>query len=162
MVGEANFAISFITSELNYQIYQMTENLDLTSVVTGYLKSIEQLIWTIIGLQDQKIFKIRSKPRGFVEFSLENESIIDNTLGSLEEVIKHNSWMLVVNYYAKEHLIEAIKQRREKYRNGYFHKENWQSIQKARNIRNQAIQLYFLILGGSAIKDQDFTKLGII
>ena len=91
MVGEANFAISFITSELNYQIYQMTENLDLTSVVTGYLKSIEQLIWTIIGLQDQKIFKIRSKPRGFVEFSLENESIIDNTLGSLEEVIKHNS-----------------------------------------------------------------------
>lgn len=70
--------------------------------------------------------------------------------------------MLVVNYYAKEHLIEAIKQWREKYRNGYFHKENLQSIQKAQDIRKQAIQLYFLILGGSAIKNQDFTKLGII
>ena len=162
MVGEANFAISFITSEWNYKMYQMTENLDLTNVVTGYLKSIEQLTWTIISLQDQKRFKIRSKPRGLVEFSLENESIIDSTLGSLEEVIKHNSWMLVVNSYAKEYLVEAIKQWREKYRNGYFHKENLQSIQKAQDIRKQAIQLFFLILGGSAIKDQDFTKLGII
>lgn len=162
MVGESNFAISFITSEWNYQMYKMTENLDLTSVVTGYIKSIEQLIWVIIELHNQKNFRIYSKSRKLIEFSLENESIIDSTLGSLEGVIKHNSWMLVVNHFAKKYIVETIEQWRQKYRNGYFHKENLQSIRKARDIRNQAIQLYFLILGGFEIKDQDFTKLGII
>lgn len=161
MVGKANFAISFITSEWNYQMYQMTENLDLTSVVTGYLKSIEQLLWTIIELQDKKQFRIKSTKGRLVEFSIENESVIDSTLCSLENVIKHNSWMLDVNYHARVHLVDAIGNWRSKYRNGYFHKHNLQSIDKAWEIREQTLQLYFLILGGCTIKDSDFIKLGI-
>lgn len=162
MIGESNFAISFITSEWNFQMYQMTENLDLTGVITGYLKSIEQLIWSIIGLQTQKSFSIKSKQGGLIEYSAENESVIDSTLWSLEQVIKHNSWMFEVNYHARTYLIDAIDDWREKHRNGYFHKHNLQSIEKANEIRNQTLQLYFLILGGCAIKDEDFIKLGIV
>lgn len=161
MVGESNFAISFIASEWNFQMYQMTENLDLTGVVTGYLKSIEQLIWTIIGFQTQKSFSIKSKQGGLIEYSAENENVIDSTLWSLEQVIKHNSWMFEVNYHARVYLIDAIDDWRKKHRNGYFHKHNLQSIEKAKEIRNQTLQLYFLILGGCTIKDADFVKLGI-
>lgn len=161
MVGESDFAISFITSEWNFQMYQFTENLDLTSVVAGYLKSVEQLLWCILSLEGHKPFKIKSKQGGLVEFSVENEALIDNTLGALEKVIEHNSWLFEVNYHARTHLIETVKGWRNKYRNGYFHKHNLQSMEKATEIREQALNLYFLLLGGCVIEDEDFVRLGI-
>ena len=47
MVGTSNFAVSLLTSEWFFTMYQLTESLDLTAIVTGYLKSIEQLLLTI-------------------------------------------------------------------------------------------------------------------
>lgn len=161
MVGASNFAVSFISSEWNYNMYLLTENLDLTSIVAGYMKSVEQLIWAIIGFQTKNSFKIKAKGGGLVEFSAENESLIDSTLGSLEQVFKRNPWMFDVNDFAKRHIIDAIADWREKHRNGFFHKHNLQSIDKVKEIREQTLQLYFLILGGCTIDDADFTKLGI-
>lgn len=161
MIGKSNFAISFITSEWNYTMYQLSENLDLTSVVSGYLKSIEQLIWAIIGLKKEKTFKIKYRSGGLVEFSMDNEDAIDSTLGSLEQVIKHTSGMVEVNFHAKNYMLQAIDDWRKKHRNGYFHKHNLQSEEKVKEIRNQTIQLYFLILGGCEIKEEDFKKLGV-
>ena len=161
MVGTSNFAVSFISSEWNYNMYLLTENLDLTSIVAGYMKSVEQLIWAIISFQTKNSFKIKAKGGGLIEFSAENESLIDNTLGSLEKVFQKNSWMFDVNDFAKRHIVDAIADWREKHRNGFFHKHNLQSIDKVKEIRNQTLQLYFLILGGCTIGDADFTKLGI-
>lgn len=89
MIGDNNFAISFITSEWNYNVYQLSENLDLTGIVCGYFKSIEQLIWSIMKLKT-KPFKIKSKSQGIIKYSEENEDIIDATLCSLEQVITFN------------------------------------------------------------------------
>ena len=62
MVGKSSFAVSFITSEWYYKVYQLSENLDLTSVVAGYLKSIEQkafqLYFLLLGsctIQDEQL-----------------------------------------------------------------------------------------------------------
>ena len=161
MVGTSNFAVSFISSEWNYNMYLLTENLDLTSIVAGYMKSVEQLIWAIICFQTKNSFKIKAKGGGLIEFSAENESLIDSTLGSLEKVFQKNSWMFDVNDFAKRHIVDAIADWREKHRNGFFHKHNLQSIDKVKEIRNQTLQLYFLILGGCTIGDADFPKLGI-
>ena len=161
MVGTSNFAVSFISSEWNYNMYLLTENLDLTSIVAGYMKSVEQLIWAIISFQTKNSFKIKAKGGGLIEFSAENESLIDSTLGSLEKVFQKNSWMFDVNDFAKRHIVDAISDWREKHRNGFFHKHNLQSIDKVKEIRNQTLQLYFLILGGCTIGDADFPKLGI-
>ena len=161
MVGSADFAISFITSEWNYQMYELTENLDLTSIVSGYLKSVEQLIWTIIKFQTGKAFKIKAKNGGLIEYTANNEDVVDTTLGSLEGVLIHNSWMFDVNYHARTHITATIKNWREKHRNGFFHKDNLQTIDKVKEIRDQTLQLYFLILGGCSIGDEDFIKLGI-
>lgn len=161
MVGTSNFAVSFISSEWNYNMYLLTENLDLTSIVAGYMKSVEQLIWAVIGFQTKNAFKIKAKGGGLIEFSAENESLIDSTLGSLEKVFQKNPWMFDVNDFAKRHIVDAIADWREKHRNGFFHKHNLQSIDKVKEIRNQTLQLYFLILGGCTISDADFAKLGI-
>lgn len=161
MIGTSNFAVSFITSEWNYNMYLLTENLDLTSIVSGYLKSVEQLIWTIIGFQTKNSFKIKAKGGGLIEFIADNENLIDKTLGSLEQVLTHNPWMFDVNNYVKQHIVDSIKDWRKKHRNSFFHKHNLQSIDKVREIREQTIQLYFLILGGCTISDADFDKLGI-
>ena len=161
MVGTSNFAVSFISSEWNYNMYLLTENLDLTGIVAGYMKSVEQLIWAIISFQTKNAFKIKAKGGGLIEFSAENESLIDSTLGSLEKVFQKNSWMFDVNDFAKRHIVDAIADWREKHRNGFFHKHNLQSIDKVKEIRNQTLQLYLLILGGCTIADADFTKIGI-
>lgn len=69
--------------------------------------------------------------------------------------------MVEVNYHARNYMIQAIDDWREKHRNGYFHRDNLQSEAKVKEIRNQTLQLYFLILGGCKIKKEDFERLGI-
>lgn len=45
MIGQSDFADSFISSEWYYDIHTITGVIDETGVVTGYLKSIEQLLF---------------------------------------------------------------------------------------------------------------------
>lgn len=161
MVGKSNFAVSFITSEWFYTMYQLTENLDLTNIVAGYLKSIEQLLFAVIQLSEGTGITIKSKGRDIVQFSEENADIIDTTLGALEQVIEHNGRILDVNKYAREHLVSTIDDWRDKQRNGYFHKHNLYDTKKVDEIREKALQLYFLILGSCTIKDNQFSALGI-
>lgn len=160
MIGDSNFAISFITSEWNYNVYQLSENLDLTGIVCGYFKSIEQLIWSIMKLKT-KPFTIKSKSQGIIEYSEESENIIDATLCSLEQVINFNGWMIEVNPYARKYMIKVIDDWRGEYRNNYLHKTNLQSIEILNKIRDKTILLYFLILGGFEITEDDYEKLGI-
>ena len=161
MIGNCNFAKSFITSEWFYNMYQLTENLDLTAVVSGYLKSIEQLLFSIIQLSAGTGITIRGKDRKIIELTEDNNDIVDTTLGALENVIKHNGQILETSNYAKDCLLEIIDDWRSKQRNGYFHKHNLHSLSKVDEIRDKAFQLYFLILGSCLIKDEQFNKLGI-
>ena len=48
MVGTKKFAESFITSEWLFQSLDGKKNFDYTSVISGYLKSIEQLLYEIV------------------------------------------------------------------------------------------------------------------
>ena len=50
MVGTESYAESFITSEWLYYSLKGTENFDYTAVVSGYLKSIEQLLCKLVML----------------------------------------------------------------------------------------------------------------
>lgn len=161
MIGTSTFATSFVTSEWFYKMYQLTENLDLTAIVTGYLKSIEQLLFEIVLLSEGTGITIKSKGKDIVLFDKENIDNIDITLGALEQVINHNPRLLDVNRYAKEHLLDAIDDWRSKQRNGYFHKDNIHDMNKVNEIREKAFQLYFLILGCCTIGDDQFDKLGI-
>ena len=169
MIGSKNFAVSFISSEWYFQMYKLTENLDLTGIVAGYLKSIEQLIFAILvifailELSKDKGITIKHKNRpDIIEYSAETERFVDSTLYSLQQVIKHNNiFWPEVNKYTKRHIDELLSDWREKHRNGYFHKDSLQSMKIVNEIRDRAIQLYFLILGASKINEDQFGTLGI-
>lgn len=168
MVGKCDFAISFITSEWHYKVYQMSESLDLTGVVAGYIKSIEQLLFAVIELARDTGISMSSKKRydsnsHFIPYTTENEHLVDTTLGSLENAISYspNGQMLGINEDVRKYLVAAIRDWREKQRNGYFHKGNLRSIETVNEIRAKAIQLYFLILGSCTIRDEQLVKLGI-
>lgn len=166
MVGKCDFAISFITSEWNYKVYQMSERLDLTGVVAGYIKSIEQLLFAIFELVKDTGITILSKDKysrdsRVIPYTTEHASFADTTLGALEQAISHNRQMLDINEYARKYLVSVIRDWREKQRNGYFHKDNLQSVVAVNEIREKAILLYFLILGSCTIRDEQLARLGI-
>ena len=75
--------------------------------------------------------------------------------------MEHNR-LLEVNRYAREHIINTIEDWRKKKRNGFFHKDVLQSIDQLKEIREAALQLYFLILGSFTIHDSHLIRLGVI
>ena len=61
MVSSNEYATSFITSEWLYDSFKGKKNFDYTSVVSGYLKSIEQLLYKIVMLNIDNDCKIAMK-----------------------------------------------------------------------------------------------------
>ena len=159
MVGYAPFAVSFVSSEWYYGMYKVTNSLDQTGIVAGYLKSVEQLLYAIIQFSKDKGKIFLDRDKTYIEYTNDNESRIDKTLGSLITFFKLNNEILDVSDYVKNHIINIIDDWRDKNRNGYFHKDNLQNVDKIEEIRKKAIYLYFLILGGCTISNEQFEIL---
>lgn len=161
MIGESAFADSFISSEWYYCIYSAVGALDQTGIVAGYLKSVEQLLYAVIGLKKNMGMTIRTSEKEIVEYTSDSEDELGNTLGALQAFVQHNGKALEVSSFVKRHIVDTIDEWRDKQRNGYFHKDNLHDIDKVNEIREKAIYLYFLILGSWDIADTEFEKLGI-
>ena len=58
MIGNSEYAESFITSEWLYHSLRGEKNFDYTSVISGYLKSVEQLLFKIVMLNVDNNCKI--------------------------------------------------------------------------------------------------------
>lgn len=159
VLGKKDFAESFLTSEWLYKNYVKSNEMDNTFIVAGYLKSIEQLLWDILLLiEDEDKFK-ETNPRT-------GEDIIRNTLGNLEYFIS--------NYYNKgiygeifghdvrivqKYLKEIIKHWRINHRNGYFHKDNLNDVNKIKTIRKETYFLYMLIIGSIDLSNDNLERL---
>lgn len=155
LLGTADFAQSFLTSEWLYKKYYSSNELDNTFIITGYLKSIEQLLWDIIKTVGKGRY-IRD-----VEIQEENQTDIDKTLGALEKFLTswENEDLLIEHfgsnkYFIRNYLKNQIAKWRTQSRNGYFHKHQLtkESINK---IREETFFLYFLILGSIKLSEQD-------
>lgn len=163
MTGTSTFADSFIGSEWYYSIYKAAGNLEQTAVVVGYLKSIEQLIYSVIKLSIDQDKTIKANGRGeYIPFTKVNEKSIDKNLGSLIEFMKNYPEIYNVNSFAKWHIIDTLDIFRKKCRNERLHKDNIYSCEEIEEIRAQALYIYFLILGGCKINDDQFVELGIL
>lgn len=160
LLGNSVFADSFITSEWNYMVNCATGALDQTGIVTGYFKSIEQLLYAVILLSINQNRFICLKNGKYAEFNSDNKEYINNTLGSLTHYIKKNEDIFDVNNYVKRYIVDMLFMWIDNKRNGYFHKDNLHDEKKVDEIRNQTILLYYLILGGFTIKPDDYRKLG--
>lgn len=170
LFGNSDFADSLFTSEWLYQKYQFTDKLDNTFMVAGYLKSIEQLLWGIIlqigeGREISK--QIKKDKFDTTTVSEKNIDLIDKTLGSLQHFITNydNDDFYLNNFGNSKHFVQnyiksQLKDWRDSYRNGYFHKHNLNDKSKIDSIREETFYLYMLILGSLELSDEDLCRLG--
>jgi hypothetical protein len=163
MTGSCNFADSFVSSEWYYIINKVTNSLDQTAVVTGYLKSVEQLLYSIVRLSIDSGKTLKRKgANAFMDFTTANEDLIDTSLGSLIAFAKHYGGIFAVNSYVKRHIVDTLIDWRVNYRNGHLHKDNLYDSKQIDAIREKAIYLYFLLLGGCKIDESDFDTFGVV
>ena len=80
MTGINEYAESFITSEWLYSFLKEKNNFDYTSVISGYLKSIEQLLYKIILLNVDNNCKITVKNTKDVISMVTKNSVVLYTL----------------------------------------------------------------------------------
>lgn len=163
MTGSCSFADSFVSSEWYYSLNKVTNSLDQTAIVAGYLKSVEQLLYSIVRLWIDSGKTVKRKgANDFIEFTTSNEHLIDTSLGSLIGFAKHYNDIFAVNSFVKMHIIDTLIDWRVNYRNDHLHKHNLYESNDIDAIREKAIYLYFLILGGCKINDSNFDAFGVV
>ena len=148
LLGEREFANTLLTSEWLFQKYIEQDGLDNTYMVTGYIKSVEQLLWNIIFLigEDREI--------GKKHITIRNNPHIRTTMEDYCFFIKsHSNQDLCDESFLPSHrrflmnaLHELLNDYKNNCRNGYFHKDNL-SAKDVENIRRKTFLLYFMLLG---------------
>lgn len=165
IIGEASFAESFISSEWYYKNHVEFSILEQTAVIAGYLKSVEQLLYSIVKLSEgsgKQIKKYGGGRSDYIEYCVANESLIDSTLGSIIGYIRHYPDLWDVNTYVKNYVADKLNIYRDKYRNDHFHKDNVNSIEEIEEIRANTILIHYLLLGAMKISDSDKEWIGIV
>ena len=166
LVGNADFAKSFLTAEWLFEVLKRKEHFDYTVVISGYLKSIEQLLYQIAmlfltenGENGFRITQYGSKKYERIPFIKSNIKNMNFDFGSLEHFFRENPAIFDVNNIKE--IIDMLFCFREECRNGYFHKHNldkWEIVEKT---RSNALCLYWMLLGGCKIDTSHFLTLGI-
>lgn len=201
MIGQNEYAVSFITSEWLYNSLKGTKNYDLTAIISGYLKSIEQLLYTIVMTNidnkckiamsqesqirekayDEKIpvyenrngfWKLwyseskkeyKSKRYPYIDLTETQKEYMDSSTGTFEYFLRNNPHIFRKATLSKT-IADMVSCFRIECRNGYFHTHNlydkdWNIVEKT---RENAIFLYFMLLGGCIIPKGKEYELGII
>lgn len=169
LVSEQDFSNSFISSEWAYDMFSsFMGELDLTGIASGYLKSIEQLLFYLLkqhkGEAGRKVNVYDENGKKKLQdllISTEDERI-ESTLGALQTFFEHNRDLFDVGKKTKGFITDSISDWRAKNRNGYFHKDNLHDPGVLTEIRERTIFLYYLILGGVKITDEQRIQIGIV
>ncbi len=132
-VGSSDFAKSYQTSEYLYRHFKENTMFDLTPVVSGYLKSIEQLLHLIY----ENYLSVKQ-----IERDLSNYTLGDYTAAFFKE--KMVRWELVKS---KGKIVDCLNSYRDECRNHLFHKDYLNSWVQVEQIRRNTIFLYVILLG---------------
>lgn len=195
LIGESDFAQSYITSEYLYQVlvdkfnYNKLEyKFDYTSVVAGYLKTIEQFLYKLLCYQmnydrskkwikrGKKYVKrdykreyprkeeVRENPKNKGVYQVlvtrNNLKFMDISLGSLIWYVSDNENCWNLSDHGKELLKSLLLDYKDSVRNGYFHKHNLEDIEEVKRIRENTLYILCFIIG--SLKDFDNSKFGIL
>lgn len=164
MFGDTSFAESFISAEWYFQTHIASSALEQTAIIAGYLKSVEQLLYSLVKLSLGTGKTIRKKggtENKYISFSEDNLDIIDVTLGSMTGYVRHYSDLWDVNGFVKHYVADKLDFYREKYRNDHFHKDNIHSHDEIKEIRYYTMFVHFLLLGAMKIEKSQMKSLGI-
>ena len=183
LLGKSDFAKSYLTSEYLYKVLVDNSNFDYTSVVAGYLKTIEQFLYRLLEYQmntneSEKWITTKKHYEVYKKFKATNRTneieqhgrrilvksqnlhYMNTSLGSLVTYIKENEDCCEISKDGKTILIDLLNDYRESVRNGYFHKHNIEDIEEVKRIRNNTLYLLCFLIG--SLKDYDITKFGFL
>lgn len=182
LIGDADFAKSFITSEYLFRTVNEGLSIDYTSVVVGYLKSVEQLLYLLYlsafdgasnvfywdRCRDDKKFddstpnKYRYDPfnlqkRWKQEYFSHQKKTGEKApeIGELTRFLRYYDKMWNISENGKELVYSCLEDFRSSCRNSHFHKDNIGLNEYAtveRIRKNTRICLYYL-LGGFKLLD---------
>lgn len=155
LLGSEDFARSFITSEWLFENLNNNDLMEKTYIVTGYIKSIEQLLSFMIlnsaNPNDQIGVAMRG---GLTTVDISSEDFFRATLGNMIYYLKaYSSSHIYLDSLPRgviRDMNTIIMDWVQKERNGYFHKHNVYASERVAEIRGKTLLLYFLII--SAIK----------
>lgn len=183
LIGNKDFAKSFVTSEYLYQTLTDNNNFDFTAIVTGYLKSIEQLLYFLLDIIEkdghtntvwiqsrksigsvaprlkpefQGISVLRNKKSVFVtqvKIDPKNRKFYDTMFGSLTYMLQSYNNGWAVSSQAKDYISALLLTYCDECRNEHLHKDNIDDPEEVTEIRNKTYLLMYYVLGG-----YDFTK----
>lgn len=147
---------SFLTSEWLYRNHMKNDLLDKTYVITGYLKSIEQLLFAIIHKMDTVHTIGISASDGIKNVAVDSPDFYKATLGNmvyfLRNINNRNAFFPGLSKMSISGISLIINKWVQSERNGFFHKDNMSSLEKVTEIRNSTFLLYYLILGSLSDK----------
>ena len=184
LCGTEPYSRSFITSEYLYSTLSKNNIFDYTAIVTGYLKSIEQLLDKFMhlslpqtpgplwikknGMQVADSSQLNSNVNGrsamHVRFVQNNLLYFDTSFASLVNLLDDykNGW--AISSGAVNRITTYLSIYCDECRNQHFHKDNISNIQEVETIRHNTYLLLFWLIGGFRISnnvDDVKTILGI-
>lgn len=168
LLGSRDFAESLVTAEWLFDSMKKAQAIDLTIIGMGYFKAVEQLLFELICLHKNEGRQIKNDySRRNLSLTVElndvhiNDEAIDTTIGSMAVFYRDNLDMLRsdLTWRTRKYILEAIFEFKD-LRNGYFHKDNIHDWVKIEAIRNSTFKLLFLLMGATALTEDNKDTLG--
>ena len=171
LIGGKDYSRSLITSEYLYKQYDCDDCFDYTAVVSGYLKSVEQLLFHIVCFAKDKGLRIKSNGKKMpdgnfppssrkegnvfkIDLTKNNLEYVDTTIGSLIHFLDDNkSSLLAVDQIYRQTVIDALNCYRIECRNNSFHLDNNYNWSRVEFIRWNTFFIYLLLLEGCKLGD---------
>ena len=134
LVGTSPYAKSFLTSEYLFQYFANNSLFDYTPIVSGYLKSIEQLL-DVICVSHRNSKKI-------------NENMSSYTMGNYIYYIKAHADVFRKELQPAQGIIaDCLESYKVESRNNLFHKDYFYNWTRVIQIRANTLFLYAVLLG---------------
>lgn len=177
LIGTEDFAKCFLTSEYLYHIISDNYSFDFTPVVTGYLKSIELLLYYLMKqtliFSDATLFitaniipegtpaediKTRKNKKGktyrLIRFEEKYEEYFNTTIGSLTYFLFDNkdAWPNL-STESRNYIKYLLSRYGQECRNEHFHLDIVNDLSEVTSIRSNTIFLFFLILSSYQFTD---------
>lgn len=167
-ITSAPFIESFVSSEWYYDLRASTDGeMEQTAIVAGYLKSIEQFLFSLmLSRCDELTFTLKTKvgEHNWAILTRKNKDNLLSMANNLLYTIDYNYNDSLEQVYVNEvigHNVQAFLHKFfTKTRNGYFHKDNIYSYEQIKSIRKSAYCAMFL-LSSSFVFDIEQLKISI-
>lgn len=161
MISENDFSISFITAEWLFDTLQHSSSIDLSSIIMGYCKSLEQLLFQIVKFhanEGRSIKPSKGNSSDRIELTTEriNQFEIDSSWGSLVYFMSENKDIFRCSELSEdgiEYILTSLRIMNSK-RNQYFHKKNCDITEYTEKIKDYVYTTICCLLGAISFTEE--------